>query len=102
MLGPEPRTSNPTFSKALLAYIGEEMTLPDNTVIRAMVHTERQTVAGDYGENVYVNILFARIPTANLGSLAAQQVVTYDGAAHYVAVLQPTGKGWTQFTLERQ
>ena len=102
MPGPEPRTSNPTFSKALLAYIGEEITLPDNSVVKAMVHTVSDTAASDMTGNVYSNVLYARIPTANIGSLAAQQVVTYEGAAHYVPTLQPTGKGWTVFTLERQ
>ena len=95
------RTSDPTNSKALLAYLGEDITLPDNTGIRAIIHTPRTTEADNLYSNVFSTILYARIPTANLGTLAAQQVVTYAGAAHYVPTLQPTGKGWSAFTLER-
>lgn len=102
MPGPEAKTSDPTFSASLLAYLGEEITLPDNSVIKAIVHSERTTEADGMGGNFYTRILWARIPTAKLGTLAAQQVVTYDGASHFVPTLQPTGKGWTMFTLEKQ
>ena len=102
MPGPEPRTSDPSFSSPLLALLGEEIILPDNSRIKAIVHTERQTYADSLGSNVYVWITYGKIPTANLGTLAAQQVVTFEGAAHYVPTLQPTGKGWTVFTLEKQ
>ena len=95
-------TAAPPFAKALLAYLGEDITLPDDSVIQAIVHDSEKTEGGDMTGNVFSEVLYARIPTGNLGTLVAQQVVTYDGEAHYVPTLQRTGKGWTVFTLERQ
>ena len=83
-------------------YLGEDITLADDTVITAIIHDKESTEAGSFFSNIYTNIKYAKIPTANLGTLEAQQVVTYDGAAHYVPTLQPTERGWSIFTLERQ
>ena len=104
------QTSDDLFSKPLLAYLGDDIELPDGTTIRAIVHEVEETdaggrqrsdaVRGGITSNVYSSVKWAKIPTANLGTLAAEQTVMLEGQPHFVPTLQPTEKGWTVFTLE--
>ena len=100
--GREARTSDPTYSASLLAYLGEDITLADNSVIRASVHADRKTEADELSTNFYSVVLYGRIPTANIGTLVARQVVTYREEPYFVPVMQRTGKGWTVFVMELQ
>ena len=93
-------TSDPIFSKPLLDYMGDDIVLPDQTTIRAILHVQESTQATDMMGNFYTAITTGKIPTTNLGTLAAGQVVEIDGEAFYVATLQPTEKGWSVFVLE--
>jgi hypothetical protein len=96
------RTSDPIFANSLLTLLGQDAELPDGQTIRAIIHAANITSADTLYDNTYSQFWYAKIPTRELATLEAGQVVTYDGKSCYAPTLQPTAKGWSVFTLEPQ
>ena len=87
------------FAPNVLGMWGKPVVLPDTTTICGVFRSDAASVVDELSNITYDEYVL-RIPPNGLGTLAAEQVVTIDGATYYVANVAPEKLGWWVATLQ--
>ena len=97
-----------TFGPNVLGLFGKNVVLPQRDgdgnliaqrTIRAVFNPATEAVVDEYSNITYQEYVLS-IPPDGLGALAAEQVVSIDGDAYYVANVAPAALGWWTATLQ--
>ena len=93
-------SSDEPFVSGLFAQLGSVATLPDNTTLRVILHSDASGFT-DLCQNLYIDGEWMRYLKRETGTLAAEQVVVIDGVSYFVASISEVGRGWMVAALTR-
>ena len=96
---PFPNTGNAFHAKAFLAAYGEDVTLPDGSVIQGVFRSRTDNVDLGALDAQVREYDYLSVPTISMGTLAEKQTITVRGRRFYVVNFDEDSQGWQHVKL---